>query len=114
MKKRLAYWIRGVAPRLTRLPFLVSAAAIVILLLAYTLVGFLLVPRLIARYVPAYAKEHLKRRAEIGHVRFNPFLFKLEVQHFRLQEADGRPIVGFDRLFVDFEGTSLFRRAWTF
>jgi hypothetical protein len=98
----------------TRLPFLVSVAVIVVLVLAYTLAGFLLVPRLISRYVPPYAKEHLKRRAEIGEVRFNPFLFKLEIKHFRLQEADGRPILGFDRLFVDFEPTSLFRRAWTF
>src|SRR5439155_14578503 len=56
----------------------------------------------------------LKRRAEIGDVRLNPLLFKLEIKHFRLQEADGRPLLGFDRLFVDFELSSLFRRAWTF
>jgi uncharacterized protein involved in outer membrane biogenesis len=107
-------WIRRLAPHVTRLPFLLSVAVIVVLAIAYTLAGFLLVPRLITRYVPPYAKEQLKRRAEIGAVRFNPFLFKLEVKHFRLQEADGRPILGFDRLFVDFEPTSLFRRAWTF
>jgi len=96
-----------------RLPFLISVAVIVLLVVAYTLAGFLLVPRLIVRHVPPYVKEQLKRRAEIGAVRFNPFLFKLEITHFRLQEADGRPILGFDRLFVDFEPTSLFRRAWT-
>src|SRR5262249_50686080 len=32
----------------------------------------------------------------------------------RLREADGRPLLGFDRLFVDFELSSLVRRAWTF
>jgi len=47
-------------------------------------------------------------------VRFNPFLFKLEVKSFRLQEADGRPLLAFDRLFVDFELTSVVRKAWTF
>jgi hypothetical protein len=107
-------WGRRVAPRVTGLPFLLTTGAIVVLVVAYTLAGFLLVPRLIARYVPQYAQDQLKRRAEIGEVRFNPLLFKLEVKHFRLQEADGRPLVGFDRLFVDFEPTSLFRRAWTF
>ena len=96
-----------------RRSFIISVAAIVVLVIAYTLAGFLLVPRLIARYVPPYAQEQLKRRAEIGVVRFNPFLFKLEIGHFRLQEADGRPLLAFDRLFVDFEPTSLFRRAWT-
>ena len=80
---------------------------------AYTLAGFFLVPRLVARYVPRYVQEQLKRRAEIGEVRVNPLLFKVEVKKFRLQEADGQPLLGFDRLFVDFEFTSMFRRAWT-
>lgn len=106
--------IRRLVPHVAGLPFLVTAAAIVVLAIAYTLAGFLLVPRLITRYVPQYAQEQLKRRAEIGEVRFNPLLFKLEVKRFRLQEADGRPLLGFDRLFVDFEPSSLFRRAWTF
>lgn len=117
MDSRLAAartWLRRRVPFVTRLPFLVTVAVIVILAVAYTLAGFVLVPRLITRYVPRYAQEQLERRAQIGEVRFNPFLFKLEVKHFRLHEADGRPLLGFDRLFVDFEPTSLFRKAWTF
>jgi len=31
-----------------------------------------------------------------------------------LEESDHRPIMGFDRLFVDFQLSSLFRWAWTF
>jgi hypothetical protein len=101
--------------RLARHRFAVLAVGAIVVLgvVGYALAGFLLVPRLITRYVPSYAQEQLRRRAEIGPVRFNPFLFKLEVGQFRLKEADGRPILGFDRLFVDFEPTSLFRRAWT-
>ena len=98
----------------TGVPFLVTAAVLVVLAVAYTLAGFFLLPRLITSYVPRYAQEQLKRRAEIGEVRVNPLLFKLEIKHFRLQEADGRPLLGFERLFVDFELSSLFRRAWTF
>jgi hypothetical protein len=94
-------------------PFLITAGVVVILAIAYTLAGFFLVPRLITTYVPRYVQEQLKRRAEIGEVRLNPLLFKLEIKRFRLQEADGRPLLGFDRLFVDFELSSLFRRAWT-
>jgi uncharacterized protein involved in outer membrane biogenesis len=105
--------IRRVAFAMTRRPFVISVAVIVVLVTAYALAGFFLVPRLIVRRAPAYAQEYLKRRAEIGAARFNPFLFTLEIQRFRLQEADGGPILSFDRLFVDFEATSLFRRAWT-
>jgi uncharacterized protein involved in outer membrane biogenesis len=95
-------------------PFLITAAVVVTLALAYTLAGFFLVPRLIATYVPRYVQEQLERRAEIGEVRVNPLLFKLEIKDFRLREADGKPLLGFDRLFVDFELSSLFRMAWTF
>jgi hypothetical protein len=92
----------------------VTLAVLAVLFLVYTLAGFFLVPRLIATYVPRYAQEQLGRRAEIGEVRVNPLLFKIDVRQFRLQEADGRPLLGFDRLFVDFELTSVFRAAWTF
>jgi uncharacterized protein involved in outer membrane biogenesis len=107
-------WTRRLRRVVTGVPFLVTAAVIVLLFAAYTLAGFFLVPRLIMSYAPRYVQEQLKRRAEIGEVRVNPLLFKLEIKHFRLQEADGRPLLGFDRLFVDFELSSLFRRAWTF
>ena len=107
-------WARRLLLLVTGVPFLVTAAVVVVLAVAYTLAGFFLVPRLITSYVPRFAQEQLKRRAEIGEVRLNPLLFKLEIKHFRLQEADGRSLLGFDRLFVDFELSSLFRGAWTF
>jgi uncharacterized protein involved in outer membrane biogenesis len=110
----LRSWHRRLRRLVTTVPFLVTLGVVGVLVAAYTLAGFLLVPRLIATYVPRYVQEQLKRRAEIGEVRLNPLLFKLEIKHFRLQEADGRPLLGFDRLFVDFELSSLFRRAWTF
>jgi uncharacterized protein involved in outer membrane biogenesis len=98
----------------TRRWFLITSAVVVILAVAYTLAGFLLVPRLIASQVPRYVQEQLKRKAQIGEVRVNPLLFKVEIKNFKLTEADGRPLVGFDRLFVDFELSSIFRAAWTF
>jgi uncharacterized protein involved in outer membrane biogenesis len=100
--------------RLTRVPVLVTLGVLVVLFVLYTLAGFLLVPRLVAAYVPRYAQEQLGRRATIGEVRVNPLLFKVDVRQFRLTEADGRPLIGFERLFVDFELSSVFRAAWTF
>jgi uncharacterized protein involved in outer membrane biogenesis len=98
----------------TRRPVLVALAVLLSGLLLYALAGFFLLPRAIATYVPRYAQEQLGRRAELGDVRVNPLLFRLEIRQFRLKEADGRPLLGFERLFVDFELTSLFRAAWTF
>ena len=110
----LRRWTRRLVPLVTTVPFRVMVAVVMVLVAAYTIAGFFLVPRLVKTYVPRYVQEQLKRRVEIGEVRLNPLLFKLEIKHFRLQEADGRPLVAFDRLFVDFELSSVFRRAWTF
>jgi len=83
-------------------------------LLAYALIGFVGVPRLIERAVPDYVAEHLQRKATIGTVRFHPFIFTLDVRDFALTENDGTPIAGFRRLLVDFELSSIWRWAWTF
>lgn len=114
MNPRLAEAGRRLRVFVGRTSVLVTLAALVVLFVVYALAGFFLLPRLIATYVPRYAEERLARRAEIGEVRINPLLFKVDVRKFRLTEADGRPLLGFDRLFVDFELSSLFRWAWTF
>jgi hypothetical protein len=68
---------------LMRRRVVVSLAVLVVLFLVYTLAGFFLVPRLIATYVPRYVQEQLGRRAEIGDVRVNPLLFKIDIRQFR-------------------------------
>ena len=99
----------------TRRWVLITLAVLVAIFVAYTLAGFFLVPRLIASYVPRYAEQQLKRRAQIGEVRINPLLLRIDVKSFRLTEADGRPLLGFDRLFVDLELVkSIIRAAFTF
>jgi outer membrane protein OmpA-like peptidoglycan-associated protein len=45
---------------------------------------------------------------------FNPLNLKLTIRNLSLTEPDGKPLVGFKELFVDFEASSLFRLAWTF
>ena len=92
------------------MPFLVSVGLVVL----YTLAGFFLVPFLVRHYVPRIAQEHIQKQAAIGDVRFNPYVFTFEANDFSLQEPDGQPILGFRRLFVDFELKSIVERAWTF
>src|SRR5262249_20227543 len=78
------------------------------------LVGFLAAPALLKRYLPRYAEEQLGSQVTVGDVRINPFLLRLEVKGFQLEYPAGQPLVGFGRLLVDFQLSSLFRRAWTF
>lgn len=97
-----------------RIPYPRSLAAAAVVLAIYLLLGFLLAPRLIERAIPDFAAEKLQRTARVGGVRVNPLLLKLEINDFALAEADGALIVGFKRLVVDFELSSLPRWAWTF
>ena len=85
------------------------------LLVLYSLVGFLVIPWAITTKVPPKLSERLHRPVLIKDAHFNPFLFKLQVEGFHIQEQDGSPLVGFDELFIDFEpGASLVKQAYTF
>ncbi len=83
------------------------------LLVIYTLAGFFLAPYLITRYVPQYAAKQLHAQLRFGKLRINPLLFTCEAEDISLQ-LDNEPLLSVQRLFVDFELESLFRRAWTF
>jgi hypothetical protein len=85
------------------------------LVVLYTLIGFWVIPWVIKTKLPPRLSEQLHRPVSIKDARFNPFLFKLQVEGFDIQEQDGSSLVGFDELFIDFEpGASLVNRAYTF
>jgi len=88
--------------------------SVAVLLLLYTFGGFILAPHLIERYLPGYVEQHLGRRATVSAVRINPFLLTLEASGFQLEGTADSPLLTFKRLLVDFELSSIVRRAWTF
>jgi uncharacterized protein DUF748 len=85
------------------------------LVVLYTVLGFWAVPWAITNKLPPMLTEELNRPVSIQETAFNPFLFKLKVKGFAIQEADGSPLAGFDELFVDFEPlSSVSKRTYTF
>lgn len=88
------------------------AAAIVILL--YAIFGFWIAPKIVHAQAEKAIQESTGRTARIGDVRINPFLLTLTVRDFDLPDSDGSPFVRFEELGVDFELSSIFRRAFTF
>lgn len=99
---------------LRKIPYPRTLAAVIVGLLLYSALGFLVAPVIIERSIPRYVSDALQRQASVGGVSVNPLLFKVEIRDFALAERDGAPIVGFKRLRVDFELSSLLRWAWTF
>ena len=85
-----------------------------LLLIAYGLIGFLLVPRLIDKYATAYVHDDMHRQLRLGAVRFNPFTLTVEISQAQLAEADGAPVFGFDYLLVNAELSSVFTGSYNF
>lgn len=105
--------LQRIAIHMSRLAWLIVGISATLLAL-YALSGFLWVPRLIQASVLETFERDYGRRAEFARPRFNPFTFELEAGSFSVPDRDGARMLGFDRLYVDFELSSLFRRAWTF
>lgn len=85
-----------------------------VLLLLYTLAGFFLAPWVAKRQIPAILSETLERPVQVESVYVNPWVLSTEVRGLRIDDGDGSTLAAFDRLYVNFQLSSLFRWAFTF
>jgi hypothetical protein len=90
-------------------------AAVVMLLLAlYALAGFVLAPRILRSTLMQDIQKTLGVTPAVGEIRINPFLFQLEIKDLSLAAPNGGKLLGARRLFVDFELSSIWHRAYSF
>ncbi len=87
---------------------------LLIILIAYTLFGFLLTPYLVKNHLINYIKDDLGREASVEKVLINPYALRLILRDFSLQESDGSRFASFEELYINFQLSSLFRWIWTF
>lgn len=92
----------------------VPAITGVVLFVLYLLGGFFALPALVKWQVEKQVPGQLGHQIRVGDVRFNPLLFRFEVDDLALADPEGAPLLGFKRLLVDFELRSVIDRAWTF
>ena len=79
----------------------------------YALIGFKLVPKLIRSQAMDYAKTEFKKPLSLGTISFNPFKFELDMRDIALKDQ-GKDVLALQHLFVDFEASSLWQRAYVF
>jgi hypothetical protein len=90
------------------------AAVIALLVGLYALAGFVLAPKLLRSALMKDIPAALGVTPAVGEIRVNPFLLQLEVKDFSLSVPGGEKLLGFERLFVDFELSSIWHREYTF
>jgi len=91
------------------------ALAVALLLIGlYALLGFKVAPNLVREQAIGFVRENYGRELALGQVSIHPFKLQAEVRDLALPDADGQPMLGFERLFVDLELASLWNRAFTF
>ncbi len=87
---------------------------VLLAVVAYTLIGFFLVPWLVKNQAPKIAADTAGVDLSIERVRFNPYTFTAAVEGLAASDPASGELLSFDRLFVDFEPfKSLWNRAWT-
>ena len=90
------------------------AAIIAVLVGLYALAGFVLAPRLLRSTLMEDISKTLGVKPTVGEIHVNPFLFQVEVKDFSLTAPSGDKLLGFGRLFIDFQLSSIWHRAYTF
>jgi hypothetical protein len=98
----------------TRKKILTISAVVVALVALYALAGFVLAPRILRSSLLKEIPKTLGVMPAVGEIRFNPFRFQLEIKDFSLAAPNGERLLGFRRLFVGFELSSIWYRAYTF
>lgn len=91
-------------------PLVIAAAAIII----YALLGFFLAPWLINKTATDAVRDNLGVALKLQKVSVNPFVLSLQVDGLELDEPGGEAFLTVERIFVNFQLSSLFRWAVTF
>jgi hypothetical protein len=94
---------------------LFRVAAIVLLLTGlYAVLGFYAAPRIVRSQAVDFVREQYGRELTLGEIRIDPFKLQAEIKDLSLPDTDGKPMLAFRRLFIDFELSSLWQRAFVF
>jgi uncharacterized protein involved in outer membrane biogenesis/outer membrane protein OmpA-like peptidoglycan-associated protein len=92
------------------LPSLIVAG----LVAAYLLFGWFGFEPLARWLAPKIVADRSAHRLSIERARFDPLRLTVRFGGVKLAQPDGKPLLGFNELLVDFQLASLFKRAYTF
>src|ERR1700679_1741857 len=84
------------------------------LLLAYAIIGFLILPPIVKAVAVNVLKKQLHREVSIQSVRIDPFVLSTTIRGLLIKDPDGQPFVSWDEVYVNFQLSSFLGHAWVF
>lgn len=84
------------------------------LLLFYTVAGFLILPPIVRSVAVKQISRQLDREVSIAAVKINPFALSASIRGLLIKDKDGAPFVSWDEVYVNFQLSSFFGKAWVF
>jgi hypothetical protein len=63
---------------------------------------------------PKFIADKSQHKLQIAEAKFAPFALSLSIKGLKLAEPNGKPLLAFQELFVDFDASSLFKWAYAF
>jgi len=100
--------------RLLKTKTFIVACILAVLVGLYAIAGFVVAPRLVRSALLKDIPEAIGATPTVGEIHINPFLFQVTVTDFSLVGTGGEKLIGFHRLFVDFDLSSIWHRAYSF
>ena len=104
-----AFFLDSISPRLKKLA--VWTAAVFVF---YTVLGFFLLPPIVRVVAVKQLSKHLDRPVTIQKVRLNPYTLSATIRGLLIADKDGAPLASWKEVYVNFQLSSLFGRAWVF
>ena len=80
----------------------------------YALVGVFILPVVVRSIAVKQIHTQLDREASIRAIKINPFTLSVSVQGLLIKDHDGEPFVSWDDVYVNFQLSSFFGKAWVF
>ena len=91
-----------------------GAVLMVFIILIYAIIGFFIVPSMLETHLISGISKHFDRKAVVDDIKVNPFALSVTVLGFEMNDPTGERFASFKELFINFQLSSIFRRAYTF
>lgn len=75
--------------------------ALLVLIVLYSLAGFLLLPWWLKRVLPEQLEQHMGWQADVDEISSNPFALSVEALNLTAQDRGNEKVAGFDRLYIN-------------